>query len=107
MNTVNLIGRLTRKLELYQTPDGKTYSRFTLAINRKKKTGGSGDVADFIPCVIWGKSAENLVEWSDKGTLISVEGDIRSRNVEKDGVKFIVVEVWASYFQILSKVKGD
>ncbi|EIQ82694.1 single-stranded DNA-binding protein [Streptococcus canis] len=103
MNNANLIGRLTRKPELYQTPDGKSYTRFTLAINRKKKSGGSADVADFIPCIIWGKSAENLCEWSDKGTLLSVEGDIRTRNVEKDGVKFLAVEVWASYFQILNQ----
>lgn len=39
MNNTNLIGRLTKKSELYQTPDKKTYARFTLAINRKKKSG--------------------------------------------------------------------
>ncbi|WP_256867164.1 single-stranded DNA-binding protein, partial [Streptococcus dysgalactiae] len=54
MNNTNLIGRLTKKAELYQIPDKKTYARFTLAINRKKKAGGSGSEADFIPCIIWG-----------------------------------------------------
>ncbi|WMB28659.1 single-stranded DNA-binding protein [Streptococcus didelphis] len=37
MNNTNLIGRLTKKAELYQTPDKKTYARFTIAINRKRK----------------------------------------------------------------------
>lgn len=55
MNTTNLIGRLTKKAELYQTPDKKTYARFTLAINRKKKAGGTGSEADFIPFQVLAK----------------------------------------------------
>lgn len=103
MNNVDLIGRLTKKAELYQTPDKKTYARFTLAINRKKKAGGTGNDADFIPCIIWGKAAENLVNWTDKGTLINLEGEIRTRNYEKDGQKHFVVEVWSNFFQVLHK----
>lgn len=102
MNTVNLIGRLTRKAELYRTPDNKVYARFHLAVKRKRKTGGHGDVADFIPCVIWGKSAENLAAWTDKGVQIGLEGDIRTRSYEKDGQRHYSVEVWTNYFQVLS-----
>ncbi|MGT2755772.1 single-stranded DNA-binding protein [Streptococcus ovuberis] len=103
MNTTNLIGRLTKKAELYQTPNQKTYARFTIAVNRKKKSGGSNQEADFISCVIWGKSAENLVAWTNKGSLISVEGEIRTRTYEKDGHRQYVTEVWANYFQTLEK----
>lgn len=103
MNTTNLIGRLTKKAELYQTPDKKTYARFTLAINRKKKAGGTGSEADFIPCIIWGKAAENLVNWTDKGALISLEGELRTRSYEKDGQKHFVMEVWSNFFQMLAK----
>lgn len=103
MNSVNLIGRLTRDPEGYVTPDNKSYSRFTLAVNRRKKSGGNGNEADFIPCIIWGKPAENLVDWTQKGTLLSIEGDIRTRNYEKDGQRHYVVEVWVSYFQILAQ----
>lgn len=103
MNTTNLIGRLTKKPELYQTPDKKTYARFTLAINRKKKAGGAGNEADFIPCVIWGKAAENLINWTDKGVLISLEGELRTRSYEKEGQRTFVMEVWSNIFQVLSK----
>lgn len=106
MNNTNLIGRLTRKAELYQTPENQTYARFTLAINRKKKVGGTGTEADFIPCIIWGKAAENLVKWTDKGTLISLEGELRTRNYEKDGQKLFVMEVWSNFFQVLNQAKN-
>lgn len=105
MNHISLIGRLTRKVELYRTPDNKVYTRFHLAVKRKRKTGGHGDTADFIPCVIWGKSAENLVAWTDKGAQISLEGDIRTRSYEKEGQRQFSVEVWATYFQVLSNPK--
>ncbi|MCB2833569.1 single-stranded DNA-binding protein [Streptococcus dysgalactiae] len=107
MNNTNLIGRLTKKAELYQIPDKKTYARFTLAINRKKKAGGSGTEADFIPCIIWGKAAENLVSWTDKGTLISLEGELRTRSYDKDGQKHFVMEIWSTFFQVLSKPVTD
>lgn len=87
MNNTNLIGRLTKKPELYQTPDKKTYARFTVAINRK------------------GKAAENITSWADKGTLVSIEGELRTRNYEKDGQRHFVMEVWSNFFQILSKTK--
>lgn len=106
MNTTNLIGRLTKKAELYQTPDKKLYARFTLAINRKKKAGGTGSEADFIPCIIWGKAAENLVSWTDKGSLISLEGELRTRNYEKDGQNHFVMEVWSNFFQVLVNAKN-
>lgn len=102
MNNVNLIGRLTKKAELYQTPDNKVYARFTMAINRKKKTGGAAEGADFIPCILWGKQAENLAEWADKGTLISLEGDLRTRSYEKDGERRFSMEVWGRFFQMLA-----
>lgn len=101
MNNINLIGRLTRKAEIRQTPEGKTYAYFTLAVNRRKKSGGTGNEADFLPCLIWGKSAENLVAWTDKGTQISLEGELRSRTYDKDGQKQYVVEVWSNYFTVL------
>ena len=83
MNNVDLIGRLTKKAELYQTPDKRTYARFTLAINRKKKAGGAGNDADFIPCIIWGKAAEKLeqeiMRKMVKSTLLLKFGQISSK----------------------------
>ncbi|WP_444812225.1 single-stranded DNA-binding protein, partial [Streptococcus canis] len=56
---------------------------------------------------IWGKAAENLVNWTDKGTLISLEGELRTRNYEKDGQRHFVMEVWSTFFQVLSKPAND
>lgn len=72
MNSLNLVGRLTKKPELARTQTGKVLSKFTIAINRIGQDG-----ADFVNCVVWGVQAENLVKYQDKGALIAVNGSLR------------------------------
>ena len=72
MNQVNLIGRITRDLELRTTGSGKNVCEFTLAVNRI-----GSETADFITCVVWEKQAENLVKYQGKGSLIAVSGSLR------------------------------
>lgn len=83
MNIVSLIGRLTREANLSQTLDKKVYATLTLDVKCKKKTGDTGKEADFIPCIIFGKTAENLTAWTTKGTRISLEEEVRTRFYEK------------------------
>lgn len=75
-NVVILTGRITKELELGQTSSAepKTFCKFSLAVDRPVR--GSG--CDFIPCVVWGKSAENLVNWVKKGFKIMVQGEWRT-----------------------------
>ena len=68
MNTVNLIGRLTKDPELKYTSNRKGNTRFTLAVSRNK------DETDFINCVAWEKTAENIAEYFKKGSQIAVQG---------------------------------
>ena len=72
MNSVSLIGRITRNLEIRKTNNEKSVCEFTIAINRIGQ-----EQADFINCTVWGKQAENLYQYKGKGDLISVEGSIR------------------------------
>lgn len=72
MNQVNLIGRITRDLELRYTQTQKAICEFSLAVNRV-----GTDQTDFITCVIWGKQAENLTKYQGKGSLIAVAGELR------------------------------
>ena len=88
MNKVVLIGRLTKDPELRYTPgNGVAVSSLTLAVdNYNSKTGEKG--ADFIPVVVWGKSAENVAQYCVKGSQIAVSGRIANRSYEaKDGTK--------------------
>lgn len=56
MNSVQLVGRLTRDPDVRYTDGGTTVARFTLAVDRRFKKDG-GDEADFISCVAFGKTA--------------------------------------------------
>ena len=73
MNKVILIGRLTRNPELRYTANNKAVCDFTIATNRPVVRDGER-VADFINCRVWGKTAENLTKYQNKGNLIAVIG---------------------------------
>lgn len=99
MNKVVLIGRLTKDPELRYTPgNGIAVSSLTLAVdNYNSKTGEKG--ADFIPVVVWGKSAENVAQYCVKGSQIAVSGRISNRSYDaKDGTKRYITEVVADMF---------
>ncbi len=105
MNRVCLVGRLTKKPELSYTSSNKVFTRFTLAVNRI----GQKDQSDFINCVAWNKSAENLTYYMDKGSRISVEGRIQTGSyTAQDGTKRYTFDVVADNIQFLeSKPKED
>lgn len=102
MNTVQLVGRLTREVELRFTAQGTAVGSFTIAVNRSFTNQQGEREADFINCVIWRKSAENLANFTRKGSLIGVEGRIQTRNYEnKQGQRVYVTEVVVNNFHLL------
>ncbi|MFX4012655.1 single-stranded DNA-binding protein, partial [Streptococcus suis] len=70
-NQLILIGRLTAQPELTQTPHGKNLTRVTVAVNRRFKTENCEREADFLNVIFWGKLAEKLVSYCNKGSLNS------------------------------------
>ncbi|HEO7397959.1 TPA: single-stranded DNA-binding protein [Streptococcus agalactiae] len=102
MNNVVLVGRLTRDVELKYTQSNVAVATFTLAVNRPFKNEAGEREADFINCVIWRQSAENLTNWAKKGSLIGIVGSIQTRNYEnQQGQRVYVTEVVAESFQLL------
>lgn len=101
MNTVALIGRTTRDIELRRTGNGTAVASFTLAVNRDFKTN-DGQEADFIQCVAWKKTAELLEQYVHKGDRIAVNGSIRTRNYEDShGRTVYVTEVLVNHVEFL------
>lgn len=105
MNTVILIGRLTRDPELRYTNSGHAVANFTLAVDRpfskEKET-------DFIPIIVWQKQAENCAEYLLKGSQVAVEGRLQVRGYEdKQGNKRSATEVVASSVQFLDTRKRE
>lgn len=104
INNVVLIGRLTRDVELRYTPSNIANATFNLAVNRNFKNAAGEREADFINCVMWRQSAENLANWTKKGMLIAITGRIQTRSYEnQQGQRVYVTEVVADSFQILEK----
>ena len=102
LNSVCLVGRLTRDAELRYTPSNVAVASFTLAVNRNRKSENGEQEADFINCVIWRQQAENLANWAKKGALIGVTGRIQTRSYDnKQGQRVYVTEVVAESFQLL------
>lgn len=109
VNNVVLVGRLVRDVDLRQTSTGKMMTYFTLAVNRNFKNEQGEQAADFIGCVAFDKKAENMARFLSKGSLISVEGRISTRNFQgNDGKTVYVTEVVASNITFLeSKKQGN
>ncbi len=79
MNKVILMGRLTADPELRQTPNGIASCRFTVAVNRSFVDKNTGErQADFISCTAWRQTAEFVTRYFNKGSMIMVEGSIRT-----------------------------
>lgn len=100
-NKVIIIGRLTAQPEVNQTTSGKQVARITIAVNRRFKTENGEREADFITAVFWGKRAETLASYGGKGSLISIDGELRTRKYEKNGQNQYVTEVLGHSFQLL------
>ena len=101
LNRVVLVGRMTRDPELRRTQGGAAVTTFTLALNRNFNSQ-DGQTADYIPCVVWNRIAENVERYCSKGSLVGVEGRLRSRSYDNNqGQRVFVVEVLCDSVQFL------
>ena len=101
INRTILVGRLTKDPVLRKTANGSSVTSFTLAVNRKYKQDGQPD-ADFINTVAWNKTADIVAQYTHKGSLIGVEGRIKTRSYDdQSGKRVYVTEVVADSVQFL------
>lgn len=97
------IGRLTRDPELRRTAQGDAVTSFTLAVNRSFTNADGQQQADFINCVVWKKTAENVERYCSKGSLVGVEGRLQSRTYENNqGQTVFVTEVVCNSVQFIN-----
>lgn len=102
LNRSVLVGRLTRDPELRRTANGTPVASFTLAVNRNFKNQNGEQQADFIPCVVWNKSAENVDQYCSKGALVGVDGHLQSRSYDnQNGQKVFVLELVCDSVQFI------
>ena len=98
MNKVILTGRLTAKPELNYTQSQMAVTKFTIAVDRFSKDKG----ADFIRVTVFGKQAENVCRYMDKGRMIAVEGSIQTGSYkDRDGKTVYTQDVIANHTEFL------
>lgn len=101
INRVVLVGRLTKDPVLRKTAAGTSITSFTVACNRRFKQEGQPD-ADFINCTSWNKVADNVAKYTQKGSLVGVEGRIQTRSYDdQQGKRVYVTEIVAESVQFL------
>ena len=96
LNSVIIMGRLTRDPEMRHTQNGTAVASLTLACDRDFKPKSGEKETDFIDVVVWGKAAEFAANYFNKGRMAIVEGRLQVRGwQDKDGNKRKSTEVVA------------
>ena len=102
VNYVILIGRLTRDAELKYTNSGLAVSSFSLAVNRRKRSGDNWEEeVSFFDLALFGKRAESINQYLTKGQQVAVEGSLSQDRWEQDGSKRSKVKIIANNIQLL------
>jgi len=109
LNKVQLIGRLTRDVDLRTTPSGQTVATVGLATNRtwNDKSGQKQEKSEFHNIVMWGRLAEIAGQYLTKGQEAYFEGRLETRTYTgKDGVEKRTTEIIAENMQMGSRPQG-
>ena len=108
MNSVVLIGRLTRDPELSYTPGNQTaVCKFTIAVDRPRRNGEDTG-ADFIRITVWGRQAETCDRYLSKGRQVAVSGRIQTGSYKnREGVTVYTTDVVADRVEFLGQGQGS
>ena len=107
MNSVVLIGRLTRDPELSYTPSQTAVCHFSIAVDRPRRNG-EDQGADFIRITVWGRQAETCDRYLSKGRQVAVLGRIQTGSYKnREGATVYTTDVVADRVEFLSSGNGN
>jgi single-strand DNA-binding protein len=110
INSVVLVGNLTRDPELWHTPSGMAVCSLRLAVNTRRKDQSTGEWTEkpnYFDITVWGQQGENCAQYLAKGRQVGIQGRLEWREWEaQDGSKRQAVEVVADSVQFLGS-RGD
>jgi len=102
INSVVLVGNLTRDAALKYTSSGLAILEFSLAVNRRVKSGDTWtDEASFFDITLFGKAGESVSQYMTKGKQVSVQGELKQDRWEQDGQKRSKVVIIANDVRLL------
>ena len=106
-NRVIIAGNLVRDPEIRYLPSGLSVTSFAVAVNsRYKQNNELKEEVSYFDIVVFGKMGENCAEYLSKGRPVLVEGRLRQRRWEAEGVKKSKIEVVADNVQFLGSPRG-
>lgn len=103
INSVTLVGRLTKDAEVKTLESGKKVCNITIAVPRSYKNKEGMYDADFVDCTLWESVASNTGEYCKKGDVVGLKGRLETNLREKDGIKIKELKVVAERVSFLSK----
>lgn len=108
LNVVAIMGRLVADPELRTTQQGTNVCTFRIACERSYTPKGQQRQADFVDIVAWGKTAEFICKFFQKGSMIAIDGSIQTRHYQgKDGSNRTAVEVVANNISFAGAKRQD
>lgn len=106
MITLSPVGRLTKDADLKYLSNGTPKATFTLACKRRHQDKNGNDRTTFVSCVLFGKGAEAFANYTRKGSLVSVFGELTTRSYDnQQGITQYVTEVVVENFEFLESRK--
>lgn len=107
MNNVNIIGRLTKDVEVRKTSTNKSVSSFSIAVDNLATKDGE-KTTSFFNCNAWNSVAETLSKYTRKGDRIAISGSLIQRNYDnKNGEKISVVEINVNSITLIENKKEN
>lgn len=108
LNVVAIMGRLVADPELRTTQQGTNVCTFRIACERSYTPKGQQRQADFVDIVAWGKTAEFVCKFFQKGSMIAIDGSLQTRNYQdKNGNNRTAVEVVANHISFAGAKTED
>ena len=107
MNNVNIIGRLTKDVEVRKTSTNKSVSSFSIAVDNLATKDGE-KTTSFFNCNAWNNVSETLSKYTRKGDRIAISGSLIQRNYDnKNGEKISVVEINVNSITLIENKKEN
>lgn len=104
MNSINIIGVITKDIELKETSTGVKYCRFSIAVRRNFANPDGEYESDFFNIIAWRKTAEFISEYFGKGKRIGISGRLQQNSYDdSEGNHRTSVEIVANEVQLIEK----
>ena len=108
INVVAIMGRLAADPQMRQTQSGKSVASFRVAVDRGRKDANGQNQTDWLDVVAWDKTADFVIRYFSKGSMVAVTGRLQSRNYQdKNGNNRTAIEIVAQNISFCGEKKQD